>query len=310
MNFLARIFGRGAVPEWASFFTAREYNRFMKCVESTLNARGFPHRISDGVVEVQAPGCETQHFGLLNLAQLCKMRPAEEWDRLTEAHFTNVLSIQKEREALEAEMKDYSRVRHMLKIRLFPENIPDEVKQNAVGRFIAPGIIAMLAFDLPSTVATVGRKDVEAWGLSEEQLLRDALANIETSEPVKPEVIDSGDGLRVYTVSGDSFFTASHILLLEKHLPGRFEHGALVIVPTRHHLIFHPIEGAPAVRAVNALLPMAYDLHREGPGAITPGLYWWRDGELTLLPSAVEKGALQFYPPDEFVELLNRLVQK
>jgi hypothetical protein len=36
-------------------------------------------------------------------------------------------------------------------------------------------------------------------------------------------------------------------------------------------------------------------------------LYWWRDGQLTPLPVRLQNGNLGFYPPPEFVEVLNSL---
>jgi hypothetical protein len=42
----------------------------------------------------------------------------------------------------------------------------------------------------------------------------------------------------------------------------------------------------------------------------SPGLYWWRDGGVSLLPSQVEANNVQFAPPDEFVQVLNGLSPK
>ena len=39
-------------------------------------------------------------------------------------------------------------------------------------------------------------------------------------------------------------------------------------------------------------------------------LFWYKDGTYTELPYKFENGKLQFFPPDNFVELLNELKAK
>ena len=45
-------------------------------------------------------------------------------------------------------------------------------------------------------------------------------------------------------------------------------------------------------------------MHAEGPGSISDGLFWLRDGALVRLPHRVEDGRLVFAPPDEFLDVL------
>jgi len=84
--------------------------------------------------------------------------------------------------------------------------------------------------------------------------------------------------------------------------------GALVAVPTRHCLIAHPmVARETALAATQALLMNAARLYDAGPGAISPHLYWWRDGEMALLPGSVERDRVELRPPPEFVAALERL---
>jgi hypothetical protein len=48
-------------------------------------------------------------------------------------------------------------------------------------------------------------------------------------------------------------------------------------------------------------------MEREGPGSITPNLYWYRDGRFTLLPYEIANKQFNFRPPDELVDLMNQL---
>jgi hypothetical protein len=105
---------------------------------------------------------------------------------------------------------------------------------------------------------------------------------------------------------GESFFVASQLLVLERHVHSRARHGALVAVPTRHLLLLHVIEDARVLMAVNAVIPLAFRYFHEGPGAITPRLYWWRDGEIVHLPTEMAKEGVTFRPPESFIEEVMR----
>jgi hypothetical protein len=110
-------------------------------------------------------------------------------------------------------------------------------------------------------------------------------------------------------LSGDSFFVATWVLMLEEHLAPVPEHGALVVVPNRHAVLFQPIVDVSIVNAVGLLLGVAEAQCRQGPGSISPNLYWWQKGHLTLLPSRREGGQFQFMPPSEFAAVLNSLAK-
>jgi hypothetical protein len=83
-------------------------------------------------------------------------------------------------------------------------------------------------------------------------------------------------------------------------------------VPNRHTLVWHAIIGdASALRALDAMVVMAASLHAEGPGAISPNLYWWKDGALRTLPTRETDEHYEFVPPDDFVdEVLEVLAER
>ncbi len=72
----------------------------------------------------------------------------------------------------------------------------------------------------------------------------------------------------------------------------------------------HPLRDADAIKAVQVLLGVAHRHFAEAPGNLTPDLYWFHDGTLQLLPTAEQDdGQLGFAPPDDFLEVLNQLVE-
>jgi hypothetical protein len=116
-------------------------------------------------------------------------------------------------------------------------------------------------------------------------------------------------GCKIEALMGDSFFTASHALFLEEYLPEPVpELGALVAIPHRHLVIYHPIVDKTALAALQVMLPMAIGIFQEGPGSVSPSVYWWREaawwheGQFTRIPAEIDGKKLQVYPPNEFVE--------
>jgi hypothetical protein len=108
----------------------------------------------------------------------------------------------------------------------------------------------------------------------------------------------------VWLVNDESFFTATHVLWAEELAGPPSPHGALVTVPNRHTLLVHPIEDLRVMSATNHMLELTRRMHAEGPGSISDGLFWLRDGALTRLPHRVEDSRLVFSPPDEFLDVL------
>ena len=58
----------------------------------------------------------------------------------------------------------------------------------------------------------------------------------------------------------------------------------------------------PLVRTHDVLAKVVRDLFEEGPGSISPELYWWCDGRWTHLPLKFERGRPVHLLPREFVK--------
>jgi hypothetical protein len=175
-----------------------------------------------------------------------------------------------------------------------------------VRRPLAAGIQALLTIDLPTAVQSVSRDQVEKWGRPVDELFELGMANVRAQDVPIDDVVD---GTRIRMLVGDSFFTTTWALMLERYLEPVSEHGALVTLPHRHLMLFLPILDVSVVQAIGPLLTIAQRQYQAGPGSISPSLYWWRNGTLTLLPASATKKGVNFTPPDEFVQVLNALAE-
>nr|WP_237500036.1 immunity 49 family protein [Streptomyces sp. SID8379] len=177
-------------------------------------------------------------------------------------------------------------------------------------RGVADGLNLALALDAPTSVRLLTDADVERagadalWAAAERNLVR---------EPVRCEEVRLDGHPVLYSVYGDSPFVSTKALILPelvaeatgKRMP---EAGALVVVPTRHLLAFHPIVDGSAVDAVNDLATYAFKAHEDGPGSLSPRVYWWHEGRLTSL-TVIDHETRTFTqrPPDELVAVLRAL---
>src|SRR5690606_17545092 len=98
-----------------------------------------------------------------------------------------------------------------------------------------------------------------------------------------------------------------HAFLLGERLPAEANGNAVFAVPHRHALLYAPMTDMGVVESINRLIVTGVSMFQQGPGSISPGLYWWRSGSISLLPAQLDGGNVQFAPPDEFVAVLNGL---
>ncbi|MEW2128028.1 immunity 49 family protein [Streptomyces sp. NPDC007259] len=177
-------------------------------------------------------------------------------------------------------------------------------------RVVADGLVFGYALDAPTSVRILTDPDVERVGV--EKLGEAAYANLMRT-PVEHELVDIGGRATLHSVYGDSHFVASNALFLSelsRRVTGRPlpEAGALVVVPTRHLLAFHPITDGSVVDAVNDLAAYALGAYEDGPGRLSPQVYWWHRGGLTSL-TVIDEDSRTFSlrPPSELLGLMKGL---
>jgi hypothetical protein len=315
MGFLRRALGGGEkAPEWASFMKADEYQAFEAAVIADFADRGHAVRIvDDGAFAGDGDGDgdsgserEGEHvYGLFNLAQLCHQLDRADWPRAIREHFVNI----DEAESATERLKDFGYARDLLKLRVYRlSDVPPELVANWIHRALSPELVAVLAADLPTTVTTISKDLAEPWNVPIDELFAIATEHMAAELPTyERSSVPVAGGSVLETLSGDTFFVASQIVRFADFAAAP-PNGVLVSLPNRHLLVWHPIETAAAtIQAVQAMIPTGLNAFQEGPGSLSPDLYWWHRGALTLLPSSADRKGVQFFPPDPFVELLNSL---
>ncbi len=282
MGFLRRVLGGSKAPAWASFMTGDQYAAFERVLHADVRARGWRFEQRDDGLFVDRGGEEPAVYGLTNIAQLCAAIDRADWATAVREHFDHMV-------ANEAESGDdrmaWERVAGLVKLRLYPSEVAEEYDMIAYP--LAPGLVAVAAVDLPTTVATPQRGSTGDWPPVDE-VWRVALGNLRGEPaPVTQTLGDAPSGLAL--ALDDSFFTASRLLLLPDGFAMDGTDDALVAVPTRHSILVHPIRDLGAVQALNAMTMVATRMHEDGPGSIVPTVYWWHRGALTQIPALARR---------------------
>ena len=312
----------GKSPDWASMFAPAEWAWFVATLGADLDRRGVTHRfdMEEGCLHLDVVSPIPNVLGLQNLAQICRALPRDGWAAAMRQHFDIALDPSNSRGADEL-AKDWSLARGAVKIRLYREDHLPSVP--LVTWHVAEGLVAVLTFDLPDSVISVRKPDRDTWDVSDEELYETALDNVRREGLLVANKIPVGDSASVYVLEGGStFFAASHALFLEDYLmneslvnPAGFqgEFGAVIAIPQRHVVIYHPIDDLRVVTAIQSMLVTAANMFADGPGSISADLYWLppddHEGEdlLVRLPCERVDDALRFMPPPEFVAVLSSL---
>jgi hypothetical protein len=298
-----------AIPQWARPLGKQGYRSFLSLIEGYFATRHIGVAIDDeeGLVKPDLGNFAfSSTFGLQNIAQICQQADRDEWRDLITAHFDSIFEVKDEDNALRVQMDDFHKLKSQLRARLYPVDIVNHATE-IIQRPGPEGTLEVLALDLPTTVRTVSRSEADAWGMHPDDLFAIGRQNLKATGMLKGNTIQLEQGTTLTVYTGDPFYAASHVLILDDYVPSEVAHGVLVGVPKRDILILHRIQNIGAMEAAGAMLQVIVGMHRDGPGSISPNLYWYHEGEFTALPYELEEQSLKFLPPDDFAELLDEL---
>lgn len=234
--------------------------------------------------------------GLEDVRARCRLEPVGRWPSLV------VDALQGLALALESGgvPVDLAAAGPLLRSRVVSEGavLADDV----AWRPLTAGLVEVLVAEVGGAVRQLHRTTVDAWRTPLPDLLARGREQVLRAGLLTRRELDL-DGCALTALESTGAFAATHVHWLGTYVdppPG----GLLVALPTRHLvLVAAVLDREQVLRAAQALLVNADRLWRDGPGALSPDLYWWRDGELMLLPGT----PTSLSPPAAFVEVLDAL---
>ncbi len=298
------------VPEWAAFFNNNEYVSFLQAVDAYFKKENLAYECTDGMVTVGVNDFGFSMLGLTNIAQVCKQNKPRNYERLVYEHFQSMARANQFDAEFATIVHDYDSVKHYIGVRLYPIDYAAQIgKESTIGKDYAGDIYAMLVFDLPDSVINVRPEQAEKWGKGMDELFEVGLQNCKNKYQFDIS-LQKFSSIRVWFVQGDHFFTPNVVFDLGNYPKLIGTKGTLIGIPHRHSVVLYPIENLEVVTAINQLIPTIYGMNAEGPGSISNNLFWYYEGQVENLPYTIEDNKLQFFPPDNFMKMLQTLPKK
>lgn len=305
------LFSRRGQDAVFAFMTAADAGRVRSLVREAFAEHGLEVSVlGDHVQDSSGRG-----FGLRNVMSSCHAdeRGRAAWPAVVRDHVRKVLAstavpapdLFAALTAGEAARRTYARLYEAA-------SVPDLAERPY--REFAPGLVEMLALDLPEAVSAYPRGAVDrlgGWAALHSRGMAN-LAGDRDDERVLQQV-NGPQGGRFHLLVGSSAYTASQALRmpglaaeLAGEEPGEF--GWVLSVPNRNQLAWHMIRNADAVMAIHAMAIFARLGYSDWPGPLSPHVYWWDgSGYQQLTEEGSGEGAVMVVASAEFAAVLERL---
>jgi hypothetical protein len=279
---------------------------FLRLVREHLGRGGADVRIRGGTATVTG---SAGRIGLDNLAQMCSLAPPIEWPRIIGEHLDKSDDALARALALDLVDGSFEQLAGKLAVRLHAgDYLPRRLAPHIVHRCDLPGTVTVLVADLGPSVAAVPTGVAAAWGVPPEQLFTRGLQNVRALGPPDWHTLPLPPDLRLDVLICPHFYTATHALLLNGALPRPARHGHLIAVPHRGALLCFAVDGAGVLAAMEGLLIMAGGMYREGPGSISPHVYWRnQEGRFEQQQSLTLGRRVRFAPSAGFAAVLDQV---
>lgn len=268
-----------------------EAARLRSLVAGWFVQRGTEVSIAPGHVQTD----QGTRYGLWNLAARCHEDEAgpDGWPLIVDDHFTVLLAA----EQIDIEEFTDEEFRDALRLRLLEDQPgPDADPDPDHAPVWAPGIRRHLVLDLPTTVVTPSRAELERRGALGPltDLAWQQTASIVVTEDLERERIQV-DQHHAWCVLGDSVFTASLALFLPDVVrrfepDARLDQGVIFSLPLRHQLNYRVVEHPMSVLDALLVLPQfTVAGFSDAVGPVSPSVYLWLDGEITQLSAVHDR---------------------
>lgn len=289
------------------FKSEEELGYFRELFTNELTKNGLTS-VSFGGPYVTAQGDTDKKYGTWNCAQMCATSDRNDWPAIVEAQVRSLLNSDKESAEFNVYEKSFAEVGSLLRVQLYPADFLDGIpfKDETFYKTDIPGTLTVLMIDLPSSIATVKKSGAKSWGKSDKELFEIGLRNTLAMTVVQQETHAMGD-FNIVSLNGNDLLSAVHAFDFQKFDGVTGAHGTLIGIPTRHFVLCYPINDLGVVKAAQGMAVIISGMNNEGPGSLSPFLYWYKDGVFENEPYTIENKNFNFIPKERFVTELNKL---
>jgi len=253
-------------------------------------------------------------YGLDNVAQMYHQAGAIEKRNVVKDHFNRLFKGEEENRKILKNKTNYSFMKKYVAIRLYPlAYLKTTGKDNLIYKEDLEGVLTVLVLDLPSTVIILQPEDVAKWEISEEDLFTLGFKNTFANNSVDVTQEKFDDNATLWMIGSDThLFAGAYIYNLPKYQKLIGKYGTLIAIPHRHMILAFPINDNAVISAINQLIIITDGLYKQGPGSISPNIFWYDNKKFINLPYKLDlkEKSIGFSPPEEFIEILNQVAEQ
>lgn len=274
-----------ADPALPMFDDGQRAAQFAQLAREVFAEHGLECSYDDG----QLRGTDGHSYGLTNVALLAAGSDRRAWRSLLDQHVQGIVTAH-----ATPKQRELATVADRLYLRLWAAG--DARPAAGASSTLGGGLMGLACIDHPEHVETLtSARDIGLLG-GWEGVRSAALTNL--SRLRGEHVVTLGETSEAAVqLSTGGFFNASRVFTMEHLLREDFlvespSHGVLFVVPNRNVVAVHPVVGEGMFAAIPSLLQVA---KREfaSPGAVSPDVWFWCDGEIQQVTHPAEEGAVE-----------------
>jgi hypothetical protein len=231
-------------------------------------------------VRLMGPRGDGPHILWLdNLRRRLTELPFDQWPALITDHVGTVLAQVDLEYSDPLDTNDFATARDLLRTRFAAADTAAEI--DTVARYIAPGIIQVVVIDHLLTAEAVTQDLLANWQIGDAELFDLAEAN---TRAARLDIEWRGYNDAYFAILSGSDCASTHPRWLDDY-PVIGTYGTLFVTSHEGSVYAHPITGPHALTAMILLGKVAANTYRSQPRPISPAVYWWHDGDISLAAS-------------------------
>ena len=200
-------------------------------------------------------------------------------------------------------IEDFDKASKHLAVRIYNQDFMVSFKlEELAHRKDLEGTVTVLVLDLPDSVESVLKTNIEKWGKQPEELFSIALDNLKEKFKREAERIDNN----FLKLSGEDIFITSDALFFGRNKTCIGKFGSIFCIPNRDLLVSFPINTDLDVEVgLQLMIPYAEETFDKSEDmAITSHIFWHYEGKNELIYTYYGLNRLKYVLPADLEEMV------
>jgi len=198
--------------------------------------------------------------------------------------------------------EDFDKASKYLAVRIYQQDFVESFKlEELIHRKDLEGTVTVLVLDLPDSVESLLKANVEKWNKTPEELFNLAIENLKEKFKRETEKLDNN----VVKILGDDIFITSEALFFERNKTCIGKYGSIFCLPNRDTIRAVPINSDLDIEvSLQLMIPFAEETfdHSEDLG-ITRHIFWHYQGKNELIYTYYGLNRLKYVLPADLADM-------